>query len=634
MEIEVTSVSRTSEPAHHAPAAVHVITGDDIRRSGVTSIAEALRLAPGVQVGRITANQWAISIRGFNDVFATKLLVLMDGRSVYTPTFSGTYWDVQDTLLEDIDRIEVIRGPGATMWGSNAVNGVVNIITKSAKDTRGGLVTAAAGNEDNALAAVRYGTKVGQRDLYIRGYLSYSDRDDQALSHGRDAFDEWRMARGGVRLDWDLSADDALVVDGGLYAGQVGEGVPTPMLAPPYQRRRLYDSDVRGGHLLSRWTRTLSEKSDIQLQLYYDRTDREKSGLGEARDTLDVDFDYNFSIGDRHHVVCGAGYRVTRDDFDNTFVLTFDPAQRTSHLVSAFAQDEITLLKDRLFLSLGTKLEHNDFTGLEVQPGARLTWTPHKQHTVWASVARAVRTPSRGSDDLRINAVVLPPGTLGPGSPLAIIRADGDKDVRSEELLAWELGYRAQPHSRVSFDLAGFYNHYDHAGSNEPADPFLEATPAPAHMVFSTIRGNKQAAGSYGGEAVVTGQLQSWWRVQAQYSYLHMHIESHSLNPTPVRRHGGVDPRNQFALRSMMTLPHNVELDVGLRYVDSLFALDVPHYLEGDVRVGWRPLKRLDLSLIGRNLFDSQHPEFRQSQGETLETETQRSFMLKATWKF
>ncbi|HYG76714.1 MAG TPA: TonB-dependent receptor [Planctomycetota bacterium] len=632
MNIQVTSVSKAPSKVSESPTAIHVITQEDIRRSGANSIPEALRMAPGLSVARVTGNQWAISARGFNFVFANKLLVMIDGRSVYTPLFSGTLWDVQDTMMEDIDRIEVIRGPGATLWGSNAVNGVINIITKNANETQGGLAVAGAGTEERALGAVRYGGKPA-KNVAIRGFVKYFENDEQALPGGKDASDDWRMGRGGFRADWKASKDDTVTFHGEAYRGRVGETLTVPSLTPPFDRELTGDGKVSGASFHSRWSHQFSEQSEMQLGLYYDRTDRTKIGIAEDhRDTVDLDFQHHFHW-QRNNIVYGMGYRVSHDNTESGAV-SFDPQSRTVHLLSAFIQDEITVLKDRLHVTFGTKLEHNEITGFEIQPSARVLFTPDRRNTLWASASRAVRTPARVDYDARVDIQALPPGTLGPGTPAALISAFSDDDFQSETLMAYELGFRTRPHPRISLDIAGFFNDYDNIRSVEPGGTSLETTPAPAHLLIRNDFGNKRSGSAYGGEAVVTAQLQKWWRIQGTYSFLRVDMQQGSSLDPGANAAERTDPRNQVGVRSMMDLPKKVELDLWLRYVDSLSGLNVPSYFVGDVRVGWRPVQRLDVSLVGRNLFDTQHPEFSTSFIRTQPTEVQRSVFLKFTLKF
>src|SRR5688572_15258115 len=402
MKIEVTSVSKRPEKLSDAAAAIYVISNEEIRRSGVTSIPEALRLAPGLEVARQDSHTWAISSRGFNDEFANQLLVLIDGRSVYTPLFAGVYWDVQDLPLEDINRIEVIRGPGASLWGANAVNGVINITTRRAKDTQGLLISAGAGNEERGFGTIRYGGKIGEQ-AHFRVYGKYLNRDDSGLTNGLSANDSWSMWRGGMRLDWEPSHNNLLTLQGDIYTGELNQTVTVPSLSAPPSEELREKVGVSGGNVLGRWSHQFSDTSELSLKAYYDRTERDRVVFDETRDIFDLDLQHRFQLGDRHDFVVGLGYNITSDDLDNRFAVSFDPTHRTASLYSAFVQDEIELVRDRLRLTMGTKIEHNDYTGWEVQPNARLSWSITKRQTAWFAASRAISTPSRAEDDIRIN---------------------------------------------------------------------------------------------------------------------------------------------------------------------------------------------------------------------------------------
>lgn len=620
----VTSVSKTAEELSTAAAAIHVVTQDDIRRSGVTSIPEALRLVPGIQVARVDAHTWAISARGFNDVFANKLLVLQDGRSIYTPLFSGVYWDAQDTLLDDIDRIEVIRGPGATLWGANAVNGVINIITKSAKDTQGLLLTGGSGTEEHVFAGVRYGGKLGEHAHY-RVYGKYFSRDDSALMGGGDANDHWQMSRGGFRVDWDPNEINHLTFQGDLYGGTAQQTYirlsPVPPFTP-FADDSQYD--LAGGNLLGRWTHPFGEDAEFMLQTWYDRTFRDAVVFEERRQTWDIEAQQRFSLFGRHDLIAGLGYRLMEDDTEGSFSVSLDPEERITDVFSAFVQDKIALIHDRLWLTVGSKFEHNDYTGFEVQPSGRLTWAPHQDHTLWASVSRAVRTPSRAESDVRLNQQPVFP-------PAVITSAFGSSRYGSETLLAYELGYRVQPEARVSFDLALFYNDYDELRSLE----FRGFQPGPPPHV-ALVADNKLEGITYGGELAVNYQPASWWRLRLAYSYLQMALETkdNSTDTTSVAEFEGSSPENQVSLMSSLELPDNVSLDLWARYVDRLPGRNIDSYFTFDARLAWRPTKNLEFSVVGQNLFDNRHPEFRAGLVEVQHTEVERSVYGKVTWHF
>ena len=630
MNIQVTSVARRPEKRTEAPAAIHVITGEEIRRSGVTTIAEALRMAPGLDVARGGSHSWAISSRGFNETVASHLLVLIDGRSVYTPVFSGTIWEAQDTMLEDIDRIEVIRGPGATLWGANAMDGVINVVTKSAKDTEGGLATVGGGTYEEGFSSFRYGAKIAP-NAYFRAYSKYNQRDGFDTPNGHEAPDGWTTGQGGFRLDFDASKEDLLTVQGDIYRAELDQRSIEPILVPPFSRVNSQDLVDSGGNVLGRWSHTFSERSNMALQMYFDRA-ATGGGRDISTDTFDIDFQDKISTDTRNDIVWGAGYRHLSDKIISPESF---PTERERDLFSAFAQDEVSILEKRLSLTLGSKFEHNDFTGFEVQPSARLLWLPQERHSVWAAVSRAVRTPSRGEEDVRLPQSAIPPGELGPGSPVGLVTVLGNRDFKSENLRAYELGYRVQPHSKLSLDFAGFYNVYDNLRSFEPGTPFLESNPLPLHLIVPVREANKLNATTYGGEVSAVWQAMQRWRLRAIYSNLNMNLDSDPRSTdTTSSKQDGDSPRHQFSVRSSIDLPENVECDFDLRYVSRLPNRDVPAYVTADVRAGWRPTKMLDLSIVGQNLLDPRHPEFTPAFVKQPPSEVPRSIYLKLTIKF
>ncbi len=604
MEIDVTSVSRRSERVSGAAAAIAVITGEEIRRSGVTSLPEALRLVDALHVARFNSGTWAISARGFNIGTANKLLVLIDGRSIYTPLFSGVFWDVQDLLLEDVERIEVIRGPGGTLWGANAVNGVINVITKSARDAQGTLLKLGGGPEDG-FAAARHGGALGKRSWY-RVYGKYRSIDALAFTAGGSAEDPLRTLQGGFRMDGDFgdggdggdgSDEDSYSLQGDVYRGASG------LYLNP-------DTRMHGGNLLGRWSRRFSDTSRLDLRGYWDRTFRRVPGqFEEHRDTWDAELQHTVSRGARHRIVWGLGYRVSRDDVESTPLIVWEPARLTQQLFSAFAQDEIALVPDRLQLTVGSKLEVPEHDDLEVQPGIRLAWTPNEHRTLWAAVSRAVRSPTRIDEDSRFLV-----------GPLVVIQ--GSRDFESEEVLAYEAGYRILPRQGVSLDLAAFYNVYDRLRSQEPP-----ASGAP----FPITLANHLNARTYGAELQLNVQAAPGWRLFGAYTWFHKRLsfDPESRDPTGGVQEGN-DPVHRFAVRSYLDLPGRVELDAWLRYVDRLPDPFIPSYTELDLRLGWWPSERLELVLAGQNLLHGRHAEFATARPE----EVQRSVYGKAIWRF
>lgn len=632
LNIQVTSVAKKGQKLSDAAAAVFVVTREDIRRSGATSIPELLRMVPGLQVARLDANKWAISARGFNDRFADKLLVLMDGRTVYTPVFSGVYWDVQDTMLEDIDRIEVIRGPGAALWGANAFNGVINIITKHAQETQGSLLSAGAGTGERGFGGARHGGRIGD-DTYYRLYARYFDRSGGVDAAGREGEDDWSVLRGGFRVDSDLTARDTLTVQGDIYHGREGETYNLPLLVPPFSRTLDARTDMAGGNILTRWTRSLSDTADLSLQLYYDRTEREMAVWGENSDTIDVDFQNRFRFGSRQEITWGFGYRFSHERMDSSPAVTFSPENRSDDLYSFFLQDDISLIEERLRLVLGSRFEHNEFTGFEIQPNARLIWTPDYRQTLWAAVSRAVRTPSLAETTYRNESVTVAPGTDTGGLP-ALLSVSGSEGFKSGTLLAFEAGYRAEPVEHLTVDLSLFYNRYNDLRSFELGTPFV-ATPPP-HIVFPAVLANKMNGETWGIEAVADWAAREWWRLQAAYTYLKMGLDLDSgSNSQPYLKFvEGTSPRHQGSLRSSMDLGRGVELDLWIRYVDRLHFFAIDRYVTVDARLAWKPVRNLELSLVGRNLADSHHPEFNSLILPTAPTEVERSYYGKVTWRF
>lgn len=634
--IKVTSVSKKSENLSSAAAAIHVITQEDLRRSGVDSLPEALRMAPGLDVARASSRQWAISSRGFNNVFANKLLVLLDGRTIYTPLFSGVFWEETDTVLEDVDRIEVIRGPGATLWGANAVNGVINIISKGAKDTPGLLITGGGGIEERGFGTVRYGGQLAS-NVHYRVYTKYSDRDDFTQTDGRSAEDSWWMSQGGFRMDWAATEASRMTLQGDYYYGDLGSKFLVHSLTPPGLFLQTFRSKVEGGNLLGRWAHELSDESDLTGQVFYDRTDRGFGPGREIRDTLDLEAQHRFHPGDRHEIVWGGGYRFSTDDITQSADFQMHDPKVGLQLVSGFVQDEIALVPDRLHLTAGTKVEYHDFTGFEVQPSGRVAWTPHDRHTFWAAVSRAVRTPSRAE---RGFGTFADPLALLPPLPLPVLAPGmGNPDFGSEELIAYEIGYRAKVHSRLTLDWTAFYNVYDRLQSatilsaelrNSPGSP-----PTPYLYLPLTFR-NDLFGETYGIEISATWHPADFWRLRANYTFLRMQLHT----PGPARSFTedteGSSPQHQVSLWSDLDLGRHFECGVGVRYVDDLPAVwqQVPGYAEMEARLAWKPSPHSEFSLVSHNLFHAHHREFSPTLIINRNVQVDRAVYAKLTLRF
>jgi iron complex outermembrane recepter protein len=633
MNLQVTSVSKRTQRVADAAAAVFVITQEDIQRSGARNIPEALRMAPGIEVARIDENKWAISARGFNGRFADKLLVLIDGRSVYTPLFSGVYWDVEDVPLEDVDRIEVIRGPGATLWGANAVDGVINIITKPAKATQSGLVQVEGGNEELNSDTVRYGDKVGDVGYY-RAYVKYFDWGSGESMAGQNAADGWHQFHGGFRSDWNLSHQDSLTVQGDIYNSREGETLTTPTLTAPYSSTFENVGHYTGGNLLGRWTRTTGDQS-FSLQGYFDRTNYADDNLFTDHESVfDVDFQHDFHLGDENEIVWGAGYRSIQDSNAPSFTVAVQPNHAQYNQFSMFVQDEISFLDSRLRFTVGSKFEHNAFTGWEFEPNVRLLGSISKSQSAWVAVSRAVRTPALTEEGLRLSDLVVPPGTPPFNSPLPVIETVlGSTQFQSEDLLAYEIGYRVQATNSFSADIATFYNNYSNLRTAEPGTPFVEGSPIPTDVVFPFVASNKMSGGTWGVEPFFDWKALSIWKLFGSYSFLKMNIRknSDSLDPTPDLPNGE-SPENQFYFRSTLELPKHIEQNLIVRYVSQLPSINVPSYTSLDGGIRWRPIPTLAIYFSGENWLNYRHVEFAPDFVNTLPTVVGRSYNVGITW--
>ncbi len=634
MNIQVTSVSKRTQKVADAAAAIFVITQEDLRRSGATSIPEALRLVPGLEVARIDENKWAIGSRGFNGRFDNKLLVLIDGRSVYTPLFSGVYWNVQDVMLEDVDRIEVIRGPGATLWGANAVNGVINIITKKAKATQSGAVTAGGGNEERGSVAARYGSKIGG-DAYYRVYGKYFNFGPSQYEGGAPAHDGWDAERGGFRADWSPAGSNSFTVQGDIYHSGYGEYLMVPSFNAPYSNSFPNTGKYSGGNILGRWNHS-SEASSTSLQMYYDNTNISDNSLFvDHQNLFDMDFQNGFHVGDSQQIVWGLGYQSIRDQNESSASVSLQPSQLTLNHFSAFLQDEVSLT-NKLRVTVGSKFEHNDFTGFEVEPNVRFLWTMTPNQSIWTAVSRAVRTPALTEEGLRLNSAVIPAGApLNPTPLPAVVTVFGSHAFRSEDLLAYELGYRVQATNSLSVDISTFYNKYSNLRTAEPGVPFVEGSPAPTDIVIPFVAANKMGGGTYGVEFFADWKVLPKWKLVGSYSYLQMNIRKNadSLDPTPDLPNG-ISPRHQWYLRSSIDLPRHFDSDTTLRFVDHLPGLNLPSYYSLDSHVGWRPVTRVQFSIGAQNLLDSHHLEFMPDFINTAPTVVKRSVYGSVTVNF
>ena len=592
-DTDVTTASRRIERLADAAAAVTVITGEDLRRMGVMNLAQALRLAGHLHVSQISGPQYGIAARGFLISTANKMLVLIDGRTVYSPVFAGVFWETQDVPLVDVDRIEVTRGPGGSVWGANAVNGVINVILKRATETRGTLVNLSAGTSVLGPYVVRHGARLGAAGAY-RAYAKIRFEDSHQLLTGADAHDDFDFGQVGFRAESDPSRRSQIVVQGDMYTGTTGLSATA-------------EANVSGGNLLGRWTLTGANHA-TNVQVYFDHTYRRvPSQYRGVLNTIDVDAQHHWTAG-RHNLVFGTGYRrYDGDDLGDGPGFFFEPRERTSHRVNIFAQDEIRAGRG-VFITFGSKFERNEFTGFEIQPTVRARWSGPRR-SYWAAVSRAIRVPTRFDTDLRIRV---------PNSSNLLLT--GSPEFDSEDVVAYEAGYRRQIHERLSIDIAGYVNRYDDLRTQEirPGQPVTLA-----NMMNALTRGV---------ETTLIAQLLARWQVHASHAYnwRELTFDAGSTDITRGTAEGN-DPRHIFKLRSYINATSRIEIDGFYRYIGALPQPAVAGYHELDSRVGYRVRPGWNLSLIGTNLLHERHLEFRA--GTAPET-YERSVSLKSVWRF
>jgi iron complex outermembrane receptor protein len=625
MNVQVTSVSKMEQKMSQVAAAVFVITQEDIRRFGATNIPDLLRMVPGLDVAQINGNTWAISSRGFNLQFANKLLVLIDGRAVYTPLFGGVNWDTQDVPLEDIARIEVIRGPGGTVWGANAVNGVINIITKKASETRGGLAVTGGGNIDQEFGTVQYGGDAGKSSAY-RVFAKYQNYDRLADLNGEDSQDGWHLLHGGFRMDSNLTAKDNLTTEGDLYSGSEGAIIVHSEFNPPDNVNIAHLTGLSGGNILSRWQHNFSDRSDTTFQFYFDRYTRDGPESREVRNTVDFDFNHHIAWGSRQDLIWGVGYRHTSDQTIGTIDQSFIPPVFAGGLFNLFVQDQITIKPDHLFLTLGTKLENNYFSGFDPEPTARVAWTPSAQHAFWAAISRASRTPSRRDTGLDAVLAALP----GPAEIVLL----GNPKFKSEHVIAYEAGYRAQPLARLSIDGTAFFNSYSSLESVEPLSDIVQ--PDPPLLIHRQTFGNGLYGSTEGVELFATWKVTDRWTISPGYSFLeiHLHAARSSQDTTSISDIQGTNPVQQAQLRSHVELFHGLSWDSAAYFVDRLPDPQIAAYTRVDTQLRWQVAESLEVSAVGQNLLRAHHVEFNDPLQSVNSSQITRSFYGKCTWRF
>lgn len=625
--VQITSVAKDPQSVLKTPAAAYVITQDDIRRSGATSVPEALRLAPGVEVARIDADHWSVAIRGFAGQFSKYLLVLIDGRSVYTPLFSGVYWDAQDVMLDDVDRIEVIRGPGGTIWGANAVNGVINIITKNAKDTNGVVSTLGGGNVDQGIANLRYG-QTTQKGFSYRLYSTGAMRGPEFHSNG-DNFDHWRMGQIGFRTDWTTGSKDNYTVQGDLYRGQSGESILLATYSPLAEVAEQDKASFAGGNLLARWKHTIGEGSDVQIQTYFDRTVRQDVELGETRNTFDVDYIQHQRTYHEQELTWGFGARVSPSNVIQTAPsVNFLPEQQSDNIYSSFVQYELPLVADKLTLTAGSKFEHTNFSGYDYQPSVRLLWSPTPNQSAWAAVTRAVRTPSRQDQDVQFNILV----RASPPPPV-FFEITGNPKFKPEQLIAYEAGYRTRTKRRLYVDCAAFFNVYKGLEGYGPPGLAILDNPPPFDLAFVLPYANVIEGRSIGAEFSPAWEVTSWWRLRGAYSLLHM-----SLTDKPgfsdvgnlLSSYLGSSPTHVANVASTVKLPQHFDFSQTYRYSGELPEYSVHPYNTVDLRLERQLGEGLVFAVTGQNLLRPSHPEFGGDPGPLVGVK--RSAYLSITW--
>ena len=629
LETTITSVSKKTESLFYTAAAATVITQEDIVRSGARSIPEALRMAPGLDVASIDGSRYAIGSRGFNEVFETKLLVLVDGRSMYTPLYSGVNWQTLDTMMEDIERIEVIRGPGSTIWGANAVNGVINIITKNSKDTQGTLFAATAGNIEQPTVSMRHGGRFSGSTSY-RVYAKGFNRNNYESIQGGDANDETASLRTGFRMDSQLSANDDFSIQAEMYSGEAdGELVSSDITSA--NPGTIKDSEkYSGGHLLSSWEHTFSDISTINFQFYYDHSRNNQIILVDTRDTMDFEFKHHWLLFEDHDIVWGTGFRRTQDEISDTIASIYDPKGRNDNLWNFFIQDDIAIIDDSLWVTIGSKLEYNDYSGFEPQPSIRVRTLPADRHLIWGAISRAVRTPSRTEHD---GAIALDKVTMNNGQ-MGVLTLLGTEEFDSETLTAYELGYRWQPADNFSIDITTYYNEYDNLRSFRLGEPFVAGPPS-FNIIVPEYFDNDIEGESYGLEIQSQWQPTEHLKVIGCYSYIDLDLDY----KTPSSADFEIStekfaPQHQFNLRAYYDISSNLFLDTELYYVSDLGSNEIDEYFRFDLQLRWQVSDTLLLSLCGENIFNSDHQEFFSGQSYIVASKVPSQFWIKASMTF
>jgi iron complex outermembrane recepter protein len=625
LAVEVTSVSKKEEALFRAPSAIAVLTGEDIRRSGAATVPDALRLIPGLQVAAIDGSKWAVTARGFNSHYANKLLVLVDGRSIYNAATSGVHWSMQDVPLDEIERIEVIRGPGAALWGANAMNGVINIITKPARLTQGGTVTLSTGSLDRGSMSARYGGRIGE-ESYFRFYTTYTSLGPTVANDDVPPADAARIGHAGFRVDARLTVRDVLTASGSFSNGTIGQRQQLVTGVLPWNSttiiRPTYADGVVG---VVRWDRTLSTRSNLFVQATFERSSRDETLFDIRENAVNLDLEHRIGAG-THDVVWGLGQRLTSDLLNGSFAFTMNPAARRVTLTNAFVQDSITLIPDVLTATVGSKFEYSTASGANAQPNVRLSYSPERRHNVWSSVSHAVRTPARLEQGMQFNAAVFPTATLP-----AVVRVSGNPALRPERLTAFEVGYRVQPSRQVQIDTTAFYNRYRDLVELQPYVE-IEAVPAPLHLVAGQRYANRDGDDSYGVEALLRVQPTRVWTLEGAVTRFTADIHSDPTSVSSTEAVNAGSPKMHWRTTSRLTLGRRLEADATLFHVGAVASAKAPAYTRLDLRLGWSQ-GPLGFSVTGQNLLDANHLEFDRIDGR-IASRIPRSATARLTWVF
>ena len=632
MNVDVTSASKKEQKLSQVPAAIFVITKEDVHRSGADNLPDLLRMVPGMDVAQITPSVWAISTRGFNGQYSNKLLVLIDGRTVYTPIFSGVYWDAQDVPLDSIERIEIICGPGAAIWGANAVNGVINIITKSAREMQRGAATATGGTLEHGSGMVGYGGLIGGRGAY-RVFADGFEMGHYLTPDHQNGEDDWHRVHGGFRVDTELSAKDSLTIEGEAVRGNAGERFDSVVsIAPPVNATLDLRNHFSGWSVLARWKRVTSPRSESSLQVYFDRSNRGDGTYGVGLNTFDLDYQNHLNWGQRQDLVWGLGFRTYSDDTATTIRTSFTPADLTTRIYSSFVQDEIAIRPNRLYVTLGTKFEHDYYNGFNWQPTARMAWIPDDGDMFWAAVSGAQASPSRAYTAVRFNYEVLP----GPGNLTALVSLFGNPNSKNERLTATEAGYRKQFSTVLSFAASAFFNQYRDLTSEEPGSPVLEANPAPEHLLIPLYIGNGLRGETHGIEMFANVKVANRWTLSPGYTFLtmHLHLDAGSMDITGVPDTQGGSPNQQAQLRSQVNLPRHWQWTTSAYFVGRLASPKIPSYTRLDTNLAWQLSDKISLGLVGQNLLKNLHQEYSGPDLTVLPSLVRRSAYGRLAWRF